>query len=106
MGRAPQTTGSTFQCRLRPGRSIGREPLPNASAVPVPAAAQVRTRTAHRQAYPPYPHQRSEEHTSELQSLMRISYAVYCWKKKKNKQTTMRTQTKTNPHKTTHTQRQ
>src|SRR3546814_1376571 len=24
---------------------------------------------------------RSEEHTSELQSLMRISYAVYCWKK-------------------------
>src|SRR3546814_4364189 len=33
------------------------------------------------------PHARSEEHTSELQSLMRISYAVYCLKKKKyNKQ--------------------
>src|SRR3546814_7339409 len=32
---------------------------------------------------------RSEEHTSELQSLMRISYAVFCLKKKKNnKQTT------------------
>src|SRR3546814_10510999 len=29
---------------------------------------------------------RSEEHTSELQSLMRISYAVFCLKKKKNKQ--------------------
>src|SRR3546814_8887037 len=29
-------------------------------------------------------HQRSEEHTSELQSLMRISYAVFCLKKKKN----------------------
>src|SRR3546814_6349324 len=28
---------------------------------------------------------RSEEHTSELQSLMRISYAVFCLKKKKNK---------------------
>src|SRR3546814_10357460 len=28
---------------------------------------------------------RSEEHTSELQSLMRISYAVFCWKKKKKK---------------------
>src|SRR3546814_5214218 len=28
-------------------------------------------------------HQRSEEHTSELQSLMRISYAVFCLKKKK-----------------------
>src|SRR3546814_6984736 len=28
---------------------------------------------------------RSEEHTSELQSLMRISYAVFCLKKKKKK---------------------
>src|SRR3546814_5960690 len=28
---------------------------------------------------------RSEEHTSELQSLMRISYAVFCLKKKQNK---------------------
>src|SRR3546814_1130061 len=28
---------------------------------------------------------RSEEHTSELQSLMRISYAVFCLKKKKSK---------------------
>src|SRR3546814_9717533 len=31
---------------------------------------------------------RSEEHTSELQSLMRISYAVFCWKKKTKKNTT------------------
>src|SRR3546814_3881740 len=31
---------------------------------------------------------RSEEHTSELQSLMRISYAVFCLKKKKQKQIT------------------
>src|SRR3546814_6603394 len=31
---------------------------------------------------------RSEEHTSELQSLMRISYAVFCLKKKKKKQYT------------------
>src|SRR3546814_6086173 len=30
----------------------------------------------------PYPSVRSEEHTSELQSLMRISYAVFCLKKK------------------------
>src|SRR3546814_4540971 len=29
--------------------------------------------------------QRSEEHTSELQSLMRISYAVFCLKTKKNR---------------------
>src|SRR3546814_4129282 len=32
-----------------------------------------------------YQRLRSEEHTSELQSLMRISYAVFCLKKKKNK---------------------
>src|SRR3546814_7359998 len=31
---------------------------------------------------------RSEEHTSELQSLMRISYAVFCLKKKKEKEAT------------------
>src|SRR3546814_1504358 len=31
-------------------------------------------------------HQRSEEHTSELQSLMRISYAVFCLKKKTTRQ--------------------
>src|SRR3546814_2339603 len=31
-------------------------------------------------------HRRSEEHTSELQSLMRISYAVFCLKKKKKTQ--------------------
>src|SRR3546814_10351233 len=30
----------------------------------------------------PWPRMRSEEHTSELQSLMRISYAVFCLKKK------------------------
>src|SRR3546814_8494816 len=32
--------------------------------------------------WPPPPSLRSEEHTSELQSLMRISYAVFCLKKK------------------------
>src|SRR3546814_1523266 len=39
---------------------------------------------------------RSEEHTSELQSLMRISYAVFCLKKKnKHKQTTTTTHPRT-----------
>src|SRR3546814_3093880 len=33
--------------------------------------------------------ERSEEHTSELQSLMRISYAVFCLKKKKKKHNTV-----------------
>src|SRR3546814_9050744 len=42
---------------------------------------------------------RSEEHTSELQSLMRISYAVFCLKKKTN---TRRHVRKTTYHKHTH----
>src|SRR3546814_7955406 len=38
-------------------------------------------------------HHRSEEHTSELQSLMRISYAVFCLKKKKKQDTKNNTTT-------------
>src|SRR3546814_10175689 len=38
---------------------------------------------------------RSEEHTSELQSLMRISYAVFCLKKKKKHKTTTDTRKQT-----------
>src|SRR3546814_4810687 len=41
-------------------------------------------RTANRRIYAIGDVTRSEEHTSELQSLMRISYAVFCLKKKKN----------------------
>src|SRR3546814_2632371 len=37
---------------------------------------------------------RSEEHTSELQSLMRISYAVFCLKKKNKNQHTKKTRTR------------
>src|SRR3546814_6665138 len=33
-----------------------------------------------------YKRTRSEEHTSELQTLMRITYAVFCWKKEKKQQ--------------------
>src|SRR3546814_9620034 len=43
---------------------------------------------------------RSEEHTSELQSLMRISYAVFCLKKKKTKHA--HKQTTTNVQKRAH----
>src|SRR3546814_3028498 len=50
---------------------------------------------------------RSEEHTSELQSLMRISYAVFCLKKKittqKYKTTYITTQQKTRLSQITHT---
>src|SRR3546814_6796618 len=53
------------------------------SPVPMPAAMRRATWT------------RSEEHTSELQSLMRISYAVFCLKKKKNNTNTTNTSTQT-----------
>src|SRR3546814_924293 len=43
-------------------------------------------------------HERSEEHTSELQSLMRISYAVFCLKKKKQHQMTLHTNTNHRNH--------
>src|SRR3546814_3115702 len=61
-----------------------------AAAQPVlaqPAAALRHARPADRRPWPvPHPSgapRRSEEHTSELQSLMRISYAVFCLKKQK-----------------------
>src|SRR3546814_8961540 len=51
------------------------------SGKPGPAARQPVVR--HHQYFDDHPASRSEEHTSELQSLMRISYAVFCLKKKK-----------------------
>src|SRR3546814_9919872 len=44
---------------------------------------------------------RSEEHTSELQSLMRISYAVFCLKKKKQANHTKTQKRETTKHKRT-----
>src|SRR3546814_8116819 len=46
-----------------------------------PVGTTDRTARAHQAG-----NRRSEEHTSELQSLMRISYAVFCLKKKKKKE--------------------
>src|SRR3546814_3823632 len=46
----------------------------------------------------PAPGNRSEEHTSELQSLMRISYAVFCLKKKKHQLTTPTTSPRSDTH--------
>src|SRR3546814_3742950 len=45
---------------------------------------------------------RSEEHTSELQSLMRTSYAVFCLKKKKTNQRTDHQEQNTTAHPTKH----
>src|SRR3546814_5817230 len=62
------------------------ERAPKAPAVAAPPIAESDDGTVLGQA-------RSEEHTSELQSLMRISYAVFCLKKKNNTHTTI-----TSPH--------
>src|SRR3546814_6815808 len=80
-----------------PGGGVGRgEGLPGA-----PGAECQRGDEHQRQPPPSAAHprrgrgrHRSEEHTSELQSLMRISYAVFCLKKKKRKQNS-------NPYKNT-----
>src|SRR3546814_3230026 len=61
-------------CRLRCGNPRHRR-----RAVDHPAGEEVVQSPARRP-------RRSEEHTSELQSLMRISYAVFCLKKKKKQQ--------------------
>src|SRR3546814_7162681 len=57
--------------------------IPPPGARPLrPDGVRLDRRAGHRRL--PRPHGRSEEHTSELQSLMRISYAVFCLKKKTN----------------------
>src|SRR3546814_10091065 len=86
-----------FQCSFfflmirRPPRSTRTDTLfPYTTLFRSLAAFHPRDRTQGRVAMAdsaPASH-RSEEHTSELQSLMRISYAVFCLKKKKKAQLT------------------
>src|SRR3546814_6828928 len=95
-GRLPQLHRPQLPARA-PGAGHARHLLPAGGGGRVAAPAQD-------------PHlacagadHRSEEHTSELQSLMRISYAVFCLKKKK-KQNTKRTHITTMKNsKTNHT---
>src|SRR3546814_4598816 len=58
-------------------------PRPAARRDSVRRAADNSRPAGERPPAPPAPAGRSEEHTSELQSLMRNSYAVFCLKKKK-----------------------
>src|SRR3546814_4125083 len=60
----------------------GRTRQPHPATVVSAGPAVARTRPSH----PAVHRARSEEHTSELQSLMRISYAVFCLKKKNKTQ--------------------
>src|SRR3546814_3873760 len=84
---APATTGNApataarrnraWRCRARRGRNATRRGnVAWGSAFPGEAGHVVDVGAIRRDP------ERSEEHTSELQSLMRISYAVFCLKKK------------------------
>src|SRR3546814_3133499 len=64
-------------------REIDVEPGSHCALLQLDAVAGIE-RCLPRESLHPAPHGRSEEHTSELQSLMRISYAVFCLKKKRN----------------------
>src|SRR3546814_6881760 len=87
------------ESHAKPGEAVGRHgtgtvdvaALQNWAMPPPPISPRRwRVRCSRRAGVRPRPHRlsrypvrgRSEEHTSELQSLMRISYAVFCLKKK------------------------
>src|SRR3546814_9407782 len=72
--RRPDVAGEE-SCGKPPTVSRARSPPPSSSCAP-DRRSRDRLRT----------HRRSEEHTSELQSLMRISYAVFCLKKNTHQQ--------------------
>src|SRR3546814_1274296 len=72
---------------LGPGRTEGRQSGQGQRANPERSGGEG-------QRPPEAKGARSEEHTSELKSLMRISYAVFCLKKKKEQRTKMRMQCK------------
>src|SRR3546814_8389534 len=69
-------------CWTQRASSVSEAAIVKSSARPPPAIRSIR-RSATGDGSP----ERSEEHTSELQSLMRISYAVFCLNKKKQQYT-------------------
>src|SRR3546814_7396713 len=94
----PYTTLFRSPAPRRPGPASS--PAAHTSAAPCPEKRRSST-GSRRWSHSPSPHRnrwpgRSEEHTSELQSLMRISYAVFCLKKKQN--TTHHKQLSTSNH--------
>src|SRR3546814_7887729 len=70
----------TFSVAGMRGRLTNSIVSPGRTAIPVEGEVEKRKARA-----PASVQHRSEEHTSELQSLMRISYAVFCLTKKKKK---------------------
>src|SRR3546814_9975369 len=98
LGRVLLLSLQTHPMRRRPASKLARNPIValqrrysahHHRAWPARTAVSCASATAgavlsEKLTTPAMPHgPRSEEHTSELQSLMRISYAVFCLKKKK-----------------------
>src|SRR3546814_1128872 len=83
------STGRASPARAN-ANSLSRTPwrtesdAPSGSGPSARASSQVATKKSR---HPAAASRRSEEHTSELQSLMRISYAVFCLKKKHTTET-------------------
>src|SRR3546814_995677 len=90
--RPPRSTRTDtlfpYTTLFRSDRDSGREcsgtrPRSRSAGCSAPEAADCRSRSLRRGPRTVPVRRRSEEHTSELQSLMRISYAVFCLQKKK-----------------------
>src|SRR3546814_10736602 len=94
--RSTAAGGPRPRPRLRAKASVARRTLVQSGREASRAGANLADEPAatasghHRLRDPRSDRSRSEEHTSELQSLMRISYAVFCLKKKKQYQTKQR----------------
>src|SRR3546814_4932758 len=81
LAQAPGVTGISFACGFCPADFAGA----GASLVAYATSQQAADAAADQLLEAALEREsRSEEHTSELQSLMRISYAVFCLKKNKN----------------------
>src|SRR3546814_7980121 len=92
--RPPRSTRTDTLCpyttlfRSQPAGGIDR-PSASSSHLPTAHCSANAIATPSADAISPSSSIRSEEHTSELQSLMRISYAVFCLKKKKSNMLTI-----------------
>src|SRR3546814_2022187 len=94
-GAACASSGKTKNLNRRGIRHARRQALPSATTAST-SKSSWKTRGISKYRWWAT-NSRSEEHTSELQSLMRISYAVFCLKTKK-KQNTVETKIRINEH--------